>query len=798
MEKVLLIIIALSGKTWIGLYDDRDSWKWSMSDPSFYEPGKIEFRQWGSGESGAWHHEQCTFVNSGGTWGDQDCNNRLRVICFDVTGHQYHQRCGIDVRLYVVMPLLSFSGTENQQIVELLPGGYYYWIGLYRDSWKWSQGLDNNIKLVWRKQPDGQSAWIGLHDDRDSWKWSMSDPSFYGPGETEFRPWGVDQPENRPTMTMHTFLFLVEHDCNTRLYVVCFDVTGLGLWSEETVHLLRCCACFNASDKGEGGEPDGVDLNNKAFLDDMLVEAKKNLRAQGLDDNVQLAWRKQPDGQSAWIGLHDDRDSWKWSMSDPSLRTGGDGVQTMGCCACFNASDKGEGGETRRCGSEQKAFLDDMLVELHIYSLIPKERNREETRMEKVLLIIIALSAWIGLHDDRDSWKWSMSDPSYYGPGETEFRRGCCACFNASDKGEGGEPNGVDLNNKAFLDDMLVEAKKNLRAQGLDDNVQLAWRKQPDGQSAWIGLHDDRDSWKWSMSDPSYYGPGETEFRRWGVINQTTPTMNNAHISCACFNASDKGEGGETNGVDLNNKAFLDDMLVEAKKNLRAQGLDDNVQLAWRKQPDGQLHIYSLIPKERNREETRMEKVLLIIIVLSAWIGLHDDRDSWKWSMSDPSYYGPGETEFRRWGVINQTTPTMNNAHIFVLVEHGMIILVIPASMWSALMSQNRSFATDVSKIHSYVKASDDIESVEKEDTINVVTDEVCFCCACFNASDKGEGGRPNGVDLNNKAFLDDMLVEAKKNLRAQGLDDNVQLAWRKQPDGQVFHKEEEKKRDEL
>ncbi|KAF3860974.1 hypothetical protein F7725_001229 [Dissostichus mawsoni] len=102
--------------------------------------------------------------------------------------------------------------------------------------------------------------------------------------------------------------------------------------------------------------------------------------------------------------------------------------------------------------------------------------------MEKVLLIIIALSAWIGLHDDRDSWKWSMSDPSYYGPGETEFRRGCCACFNASDKGEGGEPNGVDLNNKAFLDDMLVEAKKNLRAQGLDDNVQLAWRKQPDGQ----------------------------------------------------------------------------------------------------------------------------------------------------------------------------------------------------------------------------------------------------------------------------------------------------------------------------
>ena len=41
-------------------------------------------------------------------------------------------------------------------------------------------------------------------------------------------------------------------------------------------------------------------------------------------------------------------------------------------------------------------------------------------------------------------------------------------------------------------------------------------------------------------------------------------------------------------------------------------------------------------------------------------------------------------------------------------------------------------------------------------------------------------------------------MSQAKKNLRAQGLDDNVQLAWRKQPDGQVFHEEEEKKRDEL
>ncbi|KAL3048557.1 hypothetical protein OYC64_007168 [Pagothenia borchgrevinki] len=57
---------------------------------------------------------------------------------------------------------------------------------------------------------------------------------------------------------------------------------------------------------------------------------------------------------------------------------------------------------------------------------------------------------------------------------------------------------------------------------------------------------------------------------------------------------------------------------------------------------------------------------------------------------------------------------------------------------------------------------------------------------------------KPNSdVDLNDPAFLDELLVKMKKEMRDKGLDDNIQLSWKKQPDGQVFHKEEEK-RDEL
>ena len=48
-------------------------------------------------------------------------------------------------------------------------------------------------------------------------------------------------------------------------------------------------------------------------------------------------------------------------------------------------------------------------------------------------------------------------------------------------------------------------------------------------------------------------------------------------------------------------------------------------------------------------------------------------------------------------------------------------------------------------------------------------------------------------------------VSQIKQKLRDQGLDDNVKLRWRKQPDGKVFHKEEKKtkkkkktKKDEL
>ncbi|KAK1899219.1 putative C-type lectin domain family 20 member A [Dissostichus eleginoides] len=226
---------------WIGLPDDRDSWKWSMSDPSFYGPGETKFRPWGPGQPDNKHNEQCTLVHSGP-------NATFVFIKSAMTWTEAQSYC----REHHTDLASVRNPAENQQIDELLPGGYHYWIGLYRDStnpnpnsWKWSDGSNSSFKYWKVKKPNykGLKACVAAAFD-NSGKWE-------------------------------------DLDCGVKKPFICYGPVPVSM----QVIKVRV------------EKPNGVDLNDQAFLDEMLVEAKKNLRAQGLDDNVQLAWRKQPDGQ---------------------------------------------------------------------------------------------------------------------------------------------------------------------------------------------------------------------------------------------------------------------------------------------------------------------------------------------------------------------------------------------------------------------------------------------------------------------------------------------------------------------
>ncbi|XP_033981489.1 macrophage mannose receptor 1-like isoform X1 [Trematomus bernacchii] len=241
---------------WIGLHDDRDTWRWSMSDPSFYGPGETEFRRWYPGQPENKHNRPCTLFYPDRTWHDGDCNKRLKVLCFDVTGQDAtfvlieSQKTWTEAQSYCREHHTDLASvrneTENQQIVELLPAGYYYWMGLYRDSWKWSDGSNSSFKYWADNEPKLSALKVCVAAAFDNFgKWE-------------------------------------DLDCGVKKPFICY-----GPVVPVSMKVIKVSV----------EKPNGVDLNDPAFLDAMLVEAKKNLRAQGLDDNVQLAWRKQPDGK---------------------------------------------------------------------------------------------------------------------------------------------------------------------------------------------------------------------------------------------------------------------------------------------------------------------------------------------------------------------------------------------------------------------------------------------------------------------------------------------------------------------
>ncbi|CAI5648800.1 unnamed protein product [Oreochromis niloticus] len=195
-------------RAWIGLYDDVNSWRWSMSNTDFYKNSEAEFRNWAPGQPDNWNSkEHCTFIRDTGFWDDASCDSVLRTLCSDVRGLNMtfvfinNSMTWMEAQSYCRANYTDLASvrnmSENQKAKELVPAGQKVWIGLFRDSWKWTDGnpaykqvvrlrmeknnnqdlndpavmaamleqfkqkLKNNgvkrdIKLSWRKQSDGE------------------------------------------------------------------------------------------------------------------------------------------------------------------------------------------------------------------------------------------------------------------------------------------------------------------------------------------------------------------------------------------------------------------------------------------------------------------------------------------------------------------------------------------------------------------------------------------------------------------------------------------------------------------
>ncbi|XP_073325565.1 C-type mannose receptor 2-like [Pagrus major] len=195
MEDVRILIDTVdkskvSNSVWIGLYDDVNSWRWSLSDTSFYKDGETEFRQWQTGQPDNYKsRDHCTAMDDGGRWYDSNCKSRHQPVCMDVRG--------LNVTFVLINTSMTWTEAqsycrdhhtdlasvrntaENQEVKDVIPSRGIVWIGLFRDSWKWSDGRNSSFRY-WdqdRGQPDNYGGnmedCVGAHLGRDGKWWDI-------------------------------------------------------------------------------------------------------------------------------------------------------------------------------------------------------------------------------------------------------------------------------------------------------------------------------------------------------------------------------------------------------------------------------------------------------------------------------------------------------------------------------------------------------------------------------------------------------------------------------------------------
>uniref|UniRef100_A0A8C1PRY0 C-type lectin domain-containing protein n=1 Tax=Cyprinus carpio TaxID=7962 RepID=A0A8C1PRY0_CYPCA len=141
---------------WIGLKKTgRDKWQWSSGEPVLYlnwEHTQPEGR------------EECAFMEKG-QWHDGKCSDKWSFICNDKNKGLIfinQMKRWRDAQSYCRQKHIDLVSVrnqdENEKVKKIIndnhPSGSYVWIGLFRDSWQWSDQSNSSFRYWKSGQPD--------------------------------------------------------------------------------------------------------------------------------------------------------------------------------------------------------------------------------------------------------------------------------------------------------------------------------------------------------------------------------------------------------------------------------------------------------------------------------------------------------------------------------------------------------------------------------------------------------------------------------------------------------------------
>ncbi|XP_059189973.1 lactose-binding lectin l-2-like [Centropristis striata] len=113
-----------------------------------------------------------------GTWNDKRCDELSAAVCINATGPNHtfvfisQNMTWAEAQSYCRANHRDLASVrneaENQQIKDLVPPGQKVWIGLFRDSWKWSDGTNSSYTYWNDYEPNniaGKEACVAANID---------------------------------------------------------------------------------------------------------------------------------------------------------------------------------------------------------------------------------------------------------------------------------------------------------------------------------------------------------------------------------------------------------------------------------------------------------------------------------------------------------------------------------------------------------------------------------------------------------------------------------------------------------
>ncbi|XP_033983581.1 C-type mannose receptor 2 [Trematomus bernacchii] len=170
----LITLVPSINRAWIGLETGKVwMWHWSLPDEN------LDFFRWKDGQPQIKNEDACAFMDKDGEWIASDCGTKRSFVC-----HGNEVASGLIVTKTkswrdaqnhcrdLSYDLISIHSAEENEAVHDLSKSENVWIGLFKDSWKWSDGSMSSFRYWLPAQPNylkGQNCTAVIFKNQGKW-----------------------------------------------------------------------------------------------------------------------------------------------------------------------------------------------------------------------------------------------------------------------------------------------------------------------------------------------------------------------------------------------------------------------------------------------------------------------------------------------------------------------------------------------------------------------------------------------------------------------------------------------------